>query len=104
MPIDRGAVDQALWALAVTGAGLVLSGVGAVARFAPLPVEVAALATVVDNQPRLRGWLEAVLGRPATDVGLAALATIEIIEGPVAAAIGVGSFVAERFAAMTARI
>jgi hypothetical protein len=33
-----------------------------------------------------------------------ALATIEIIEGSVAAAIGVGSFVAERFATMTARI
>jgi hypothetical protein len=72
-PIDRGGVDQALWALAITGAGLVLSGLGAAARFMPLPAEVAALATVVDNQPRVRGLLEAVLGRPATDVGLAAL-------------------------------
>ncbi|HZD14287.1 MAG TPA: hypothetical protein VE196_04010, partial [Pseudonocardiaceae bacterium] len=72
-PIDRGAVDQALWALAITGAGLVVSGVGAAARFTPLPAELAALATVVDNQPRVRGLLETVLGRPATDVGLAVL-------------------------------
>jgi cation-transporting ATPase I len=72
-PIDRGGVDQALWALAITGAGLVVSGVGAAARFTPLPAELAALATVVDNQPRVRGWLETVLGRPATDVGLAVL-------------------------------
>jgi cation-transporting P-type ATPase I len=51
----------------------VLSAVGVAARFTPLPAELAAWATVIDNQPRVRGWLEAVLGRPATDVGLAVL-------------------------------
>jgi cation-transporting ATPase I len=72
-PVDRSGVDQALWALAVTGTGLVLSAVGVAARFTPLPAELAALATVIDNQPRARGLVEAVLGRPATDVGLAVL-------------------------------
>jgi calcium-translocating P-type ATPase len=72
-PTDRGRVDQAIWALAVNVAGLVLSGVGATVRLTPLPAELAALISAVDAQPRLRGLLEVVLGRAATDLGLAVL-------------------------------
>jgi cation-transporting ATPase I len=66
-------VERAVVALGVNVIGLVLAGVGATVRFTPLPAEVAALVTAVEAQPRLRGLLETVLGRPATDVGLAVL-------------------------------
>jgi cation-transporting ATPase I len=72
-PTDRGRVDQALWALTANAAGLVLSSAGAAVRLTPMPVELAALITAVDAQPRVRQLLEAVVGRPATDVGLAML-------------------------------
>jgi cation-transporting ATPase I len=72
-PTDRGRVDQALWALTANAAGLVLSSAGAAVRLTPIPVELAALITAVDAQPRVRQLLEAVVGRPATDVGLAML-------------------------------
>ncbi|MGB8962916.1 MAG: hypothetical protein WCC38_13305 [Pseudonocardiaceae bacterium] len=72
-PTDRGRVDQALWALAANAAGLVASSAGAAVRLTPMPVELAALITAVDVQPRVRQLLEALVGRPATDVGLAIL-------------------------------
>jgi cation-transporting P-type ATPase I len=72
-PTDRGRVDQALWALAANAAGLVASSAGAAVRLTPMPAELAALITAVDAQPRVRQLLEAVVGRPATDVGLAIL-------------------------------
>jgi calcium-translocating P-type ATPase len=72
-PIDRGGLDQALWALAANAAGLVLGSAGAALRLTPLPTELAALVTAVDAQPRVRGMLTAVMGRPVTDVGLAML-------------------------------
>lgn len=97
-PTDRGGVDQALWALTATVAGLVLSGVGAAARFTPLPAELAALATVVDNQPRLRGFLEAVLGRPATDMGLAVLSATG--QGLAGGRVGLGVDAAYRVSAL----
>jgi hypothetical protein len=72
-PTDRGRVDQALWALAANAAGLVASSAGAAVRLTPMPAELAALITAVDAQPRVRQLLEAGVGRPATDVGLAIL-------------------------------
>jgi hypothetical protein len=72
-PTDRGRVDQALWALTANAAGLVLSSAGAAVRLTPIPVELAALITAVDAQPRVRQLLEAMVGRPTTDVGLAML-------------------------------
>lgn len=60
-------------ALGLNLAGVALAGVGAAVQFTPLPAELAALVTAVEAQPRVRGALEMVLGRPATDVGLAVL-------------------------------
>ncbi|HEX6403774.1 MAG TPA: HAD-IC family P-type ATPase [Pseudonocardiaceae bacterium] len=68
-----GGVEWAVVAVGVNVIGVVLAGVGAAVRFTPLPAEVAALVTAVEAQPRVRGLLESVLGRPATDVGLAVL-------------------------------
>ena len=67
----------------VTGAG---SGRGVAASGGfrlPLPADLAAVM-----EPKRLLWLG----------GLAALATIEVLEWPVAVAIGAGSYVAERFA------
>jgi magnesium-transporting ATPase (P-type) len=71
---EGGDVTRAWWGLAVNVAGLVGAVAGATVGFTPVPTELAALVTAVDAQPRLRGWLEVVLGRSATDLGLAVLA------------------------------
>jgi cation-transporting ATPase I len=68
-----GGVERAVVALGVNVIGVMLAGVGAAVRFTPLPAELAALVTAVEAQPRLRGLLQTVVGRPATDVGLAVL-------------------------------
>jgi cation-transporting ATPase I len=68
-----GGVERAAVALGVNLAGVALAGVGAAVRFTPLPAELAALVTAVEAQPRVRAALETMLGRPATDVGLAVL-------------------------------
>ncbi|HEY6797957.1 MAG TPA: HAD-IC family P-type ATPase [Kineosporiaceae bacterium] len=68
---DRRASDQALAALAADSAGLLLAGVGRLAALAALPVEAAALVTVVETVPRLRGAVESLLGRSAADPAIA---------------------------------
>lgn len=70
-PVDRAAVERAALAVAATGAGLVMSAAGTALRLARLPAEFGSVVTVIDNQPRLRGALEAVAGRAATDLSLA---------------------------------
>ncbi|HKS51497.1 MAG TPA: hypothetical protein VJS67_06470, partial [Pseudonocardiaceae bacterium] len=68
------AAESDRWvALGVNLVGAAAAAVGAVVRFTPLPAEMAALVTALEAQPRVRRGLEAVLGRPATDVGLAVL-------------------------------
>ncbi|MBV9207025.1 MAG: hypothetical protein JO037_16895, partial [Actinobacteria bacterium] len=70
-PVDGTAVGRAALALAATGAGLAMSAAGAGLRVARLPAELGSAATVIDSQPRLRGTLESVIGKPAADLGLA---------------------------------
>lgn len=73
-PADRAqSVDQALGALALNVAGLVGAAVGAMLGYTPLPAELAAVVTAAEAQPRVREVLEEVLGRCATDLGLAML-------------------------------
>lgn len=75
-PADRAAVDRAVLALAAGGVGLVMSAAGAALRLARLPAELASAATVIDSEPRLRGSVEAVVGRPAADLGLAVFSAV----------------------------
>jgi len=70
-PVDGTAVGRAMLALTATGAGMAMSVAGAALRVARLPAELGSAATVIESQPRLRGSLETVIGRPATDLGLA---------------------------------
>jgi cation-transporting P-type ATPase I len=74
--LDHTGLRRTAGAAAATGLGFALSGVGAVVRHTPLPGELATLVTVVDTQPRLRRAVESVLGRSATDVGLALLSGV----------------------------
>jgi cation-transporting P-type ATPase I len=71
-PVDRATVDRAVLAMAFTGTGLAMSAASRALRLVRMPAELAAVSTLIDSQPRLRGTLEAMIGRPATDLGLAA--------------------------------
>src|SRR6185437_14986702 len=75
-PVDRAAVEHAVQALAATGVGLAMSAATRALRLTRLPAEFAAVGALIDSQPRLRGTLEAVLGRPVTDLGLAATSAL----------------------------
>jgi cation-transporting ATPase I len=74
--VDRASVERAVLAVAATGAGLALSGAGALVGRTPLPAELAAMVTAVDSHPRLRRALESVVGRPGADLGLAGLSAL----------------------------
>ncbi len=65
------AVAQAVTALAADIAGLGVAGIGRLLRTAPLPVELASVASFVDHQPRLRAAVERAMGRQRADVLLA---------------------------------
>ncbi|MDQ6838065.1 MAG: HAD-IC family P-type ATPase [Actinomycetota bacterium] len=70
-PGDREPLVRHALALGADVAGLGLGVVGRVLRATPLPVEAASVVTVVDNEPRIRHFLESHLGTPTTDLGLA---------------------------------
>lgn len=64
-PLRRDAI-----ALGADVVGLGASVFGQVLRATPFPVELASLVSLVDHEPRLRGFLEHHLGAPVTDLGL----------------------------------
>jgi cation-transporting ATPase I len=91
-PIDRadhpGDIEPLRRHVAAIGAdvaGLGFAVVGRALTATPLPVELASLFSFVDNQPRLRHGLEAVVGPPATDLLLALgnAATQGLAQGPL---------------------
>ena len=65
-----------------------MSAAGAALRVARLPSEPASVVTVVENQPRLRRSVEAIAGRPAADLGLAAASALS--QGLAGSRIGLG--------------
>lgn len=95
LPVDHTATDRALWMLAASGAGAILSGVSGAMRRVVLPSELAALVTVVDSQPRLRRLLETTVGRSATDIVLAVASSLG--QGLAGGRLGLGVDVAHRF-------
>jgi cation-transporting ATPase I len=70
-PWDVEALRRNLIAMAADVVGLGVSGFGQVLQRSPLPAELASVVSLFDTQPRLRRLLEANLGHPATDLGLA---------------------------------
>jgi len=57
-------------ALGADVVGLGASVFGQLIRATPFPVELAALVSLIDHEPRLRGFLEHHVGPPVTDLGL----------------------------------
>jgi len=70
-PGDGAAIRRAQFALAADLAGLTLGAFGSLLQATPIPVELAAVVSLVDYQPRLRRALENRLGPTVTDAGLA---------------------------------
>ena len=70
-PGDREPVVRNVVALGADVAGLGLGVVGRVLRATPLPVEAASVVGVVDNEPRIRYFLESHVGTASADLGLA---------------------------------
>lgn len=67
---DQASRRRHLLALGADCAGLGLGLVAEVLRLPPLPVEIASIFTVIDNEPRLRRRCEAILGDALTDLSL----------------------------------
>jgi len=84
-PGDREPVVRHVLALGADIAGLGLGVVGRVLRATPLPVEVASVVTIIDNEPRIRHLLESHLGTPTTDLGLAVANAVgqSLTQGPL---------------------
>ncbi|HSS08777.1 MAG TPA: cation-transporting P-type ATPase, partial [Acidimicrobiales bacterium] len=70
-PGDVEPMRRNLVALGADVIGLGVSGFGQVLQATPIPAEVASIVSMFDSQPRLRQVLEAHLGHPATELGLA---------------------------------
>lgn len=84
-PGDREPLVRHALALGADVAGLGLGVVGRVLRATPLPVEAASVASVVDNEPRIRHFLESHLGTPTADLGLAVANAVgqSLSQGPL---------------------
>ena len=80
-PIRRHAIALGADALALGGVAF-----GRLLQLSPVPTELAALVSIVDNEPRLRQFLEHHLGRAPTDLGLgvASAAAQSLTQGPLA--------------------
>jgi cation-transporting ATPase I len=69
-PADIEGLRRAAVALGADVLGLGVSVFGRVLRVTPLPVELAGLVSLADQQPRVRDHLERLVGVPAVDFGL----------------------------------
>ena len=81
-----------LIALGADVVGLGASVFGQLLRATPFPVELASLVSLVDNEPRLRGFMEQHLGTPVTDLGLGlSNAFVQALsQGPLGLAVDIG--------------
>ncbi|MDQ6945904.1 MAG: cation-translocating P-type ATPase, partial [Actinomycetota bacterium] len=70
-PGDIEPLRRGMYAIGADMAGLGLATLGRIVRSTPIPYELAGLVSIIDAEPRLRHFLEARLGGPVTDIGLA---------------------------------
>jgi cation-transporting P-type ATPase I len=84
-PADPQLFRRHLVALCADAAGLGLGVFGRALRSTPLPVELASIASLIDNQVRLRQLLESHLGNPITDLSLAVANAVGqgLTQGPI---------------------
>jgi len=84
-PSDREPIQRNAFALAADTVGLGVASVGQALRFVPIPAEIPGVLSLIDSQPRVRRFLEDRLGRPATDMTVAATSAMAqaLGQGPV---------------------
>jgi magnesium-transporting ATPase (P-type) len=95
-----GPVRRSGMALAADAAAMALASAGRLARWAPLPAELAPLAMLPDTQPRLRRQLERVLGQDNADLALPVAHAVAL--GLTQGYVGLAADVAHRFLALGA--
>ena len=88
-PGDGDLTRRTLWALGADVAGFGVSLLGTVLRASPLPIELGALAGLVDSQPRLRHEVENLVGPVVADAGLALTNAVgqALSQGPLGLAV-----------------
>lgn len=91
-PADVEPFRRDVIALGADVVGLGASVFGQMMRLTPFPLELASLISLVDNEPRLKGFFEQHLGTPATDLGLGlSNAVIQALsQGPLGLAVDIG--------------
>ncbi|MFR0354381.1 cation-translocating P-type ATPase [Streptomyces sediminimaris] len=72
-PADQAGVRAAMEALAIDGAGVAIGLAGRLLRLPPTPRQLTALVTLLRENPAVRAWLRARIGRTRMDLLLAAL-------------------------------
>lgn len=84
-PSDREPIQRNAFALVADTLGLGVASVSQSLRLVPIPAEIPGVLSLIDSQPRVRGFLENKLGRPATDVTVAATSALAqaLGQGPV---------------------
>ncbi|HEY2303507.1 MAG TPA: HAD-IC family P-type ATPase [Acidimicrobiales bacterium] len=84
-PADPGALRRHVVAICADTAGLGLGLFGRALRSTPVPVELASIVTLIDGEVRLRRILEASLGTPVTELGLAVVNAVGqgLTQGPL---------------------
>jgi cation-transporting ATPase I len=88
-PADVEPLQRNLIGLGADLAGLGLSLAGGILRVAPLPAELSAALSLVDNLPRLRRVLEDHFGHPAVELSLALSTAVSqaLTQGPLGLAV-----------------
>ena len=84
-PSDHQPIQRNTFALAADTVGLGVASVAQALRFVPIPAEIPGVLSLIDTQPRVRRFMEDRLGRPATDMTVAATSALAqaLGQGPV---------------------
>jgi cation-transporting ATPase I len=84
-PGDREPARRAIAGLVADAAGLGIGVLGAVLQATPIPVELASVVSIIDNEPRLRRVVENAVGTSLTDMGLSSINAVAqgLAQGPL---------------------
>ncbi|HUJ65292.1 MAG TPA: cation-transporting P-type ATPase [Acidimicrobiales bacterium] len=91
-PADIEPLRRAAVALGADVAGLWVSVFGQLLRATPVPVELAALLSLADQQPRARAFVERLVGAPGADLGLGVASALAqaVAQGPLGLVVDIG--------------
>jgi cation-transporting ATPase I len=83
-PADDATATQLVAELAIEGTALYASFWGQLARWSPIPIELASAVSFLDSQPGLRARVERAVGKPVADVGFSMTSAVAqgLAQGP----------------------